>query len=189
LLDVILSQNKTAINHHLASFKERGAVKYDAVLMIPKSERIPTIVASLEGRMKVVAALSASMRSAFENLNLRVGMTSEQMIDLAEQVIEQSAEDNLAIEDVLLFLQQLITGKAGKIYDRMDMPTFFELFETYRQERHEKLVVIREEQRIQQKTYGDDGTRLSDNQDREKELTRSAIGDYLRDMQTKNQNG
>jgi hypothetical protein len=186
-LDVILEGDKAELNYRLAIFKERGVVDYGKVLSVPTSDRINQLSQNIDGRRKVSAALSAALKSGFENINLRVGMTADQIVELAEQIIDQSQEDNLAIEDVLLFLQQLITGKAGKIYDRMDIPTFFELFENYRQERYEKIVSIRNEQHNQYKTYGDTGERLSDNMDKEKELSRSALGDYLKNKWSNNE--
>lgn len=181
LLGLLLNGDKFEINLALSQYKERGAVKFDKVLAIPREQRIPTLTNTPEGMANVVTALSASMKSAFDNLNLRVGLSADQIVEIAYQIVDESNEDHLSLEDVLLFLQQLITGKAGKIYDRLDMPTFFELFENYRQERHKKLLSIREEQKAQHKTYGDTGERLSDNQDREKEIMRSALGDYLKD--------
>lgn len=114
-------------------------------------------------------------------INLRVGLTEDQIITIATEIIEESKEDNLALEDVLLFLKDLITGKAGKIYDRMDVPTFFELFETYRQTRHDALQDIRYEQSVNYKALGPT-ERASDNNDREKELHRSALGDHLKNL-------
>lgn len=155
MLDVMQVGNKSEINYALAEFKERGVVKFDRVLMIPNTERIPALVATLEGRMRVSAAITASIKSAFDNINLRVGLSPDQMVEIAEQIIDQSEEDFLALEDVLLFLQRLVTGQAGKIYDRMDVPTFFEMFETYRQERHDNLIRIRDEKHQNNKAHGD----------------------------------
>lgn len=181
MLDIMLAGNKSEINYALALLKDRGVVKFDKVLAIPSNERIPAITKTLEGRMQVSAALTASIKSAFDNVNLRVGLSPDQMVELAEMVIDESVEDNLSLEDVLLFLQQLISGKAGKIYDRMDAPTFFELFETYRESRFQTLRMIRDEQHSQFKSFGNTGERASDDQDRERELNRSAMGDYLRE--------
>ena len=154
MLNVLDKGDKVALNKHLISFKERGVVVYDKVLAISLNERIPALIKTDEGWEAVQIALTASLKSAFGNFNLRVGLNEDQMIDLAEAIIDQSHEDNLAIEDVLLFLQKLVMGQAGKIYDRMDIPTFFELFEGYRQERHQKLMQHREEQSTQFKVMG-----------------------------------
>lgn len=180
IINVILQGDRQQINNQLSLYKERGVVVFERVLQIPTNERIPALTKDFDGRVQVSAALSASITSAFSNINLRVGLNADQIVELSDQIIDQSEEDNLALEDVLLFLQQLLLGKGGKIYDRMDIPTFFELFENYRQDRYEKLQQIRYEQQSQFKSFGDRGERESDNQDREKELHRSALGDYMK---------
>lgn len=148
------SNNKIAVNSHLAKFKERGIIAFDKILSISQSDRIPELVKSENGRAEVLTALSAALTSAFNNMNLKFGVNADQTIELADQIIDQSHEDNLAIEDVLLFLQKLLVGECGKLYDRMDMPLFFEKFEVYRQERHSSLVNIRDEQHTQSKIMG-----------------------------------
>lgn len=185
MLVVMETGNKSEINQQLALLKEHGIIQFDRVLSIPNHERIQGIVAFADGRMRVSAVLSASIKSAFDNMNLRVGMNEDQIFDLAEQIIDESAEDNLSIEDVLLFLKDLISGKAGKIFDRMDMPTFLELFEKYRQERHESLMNIREEQQSNHKAFGNPD-RWSETHDKESENSmHEAMKEYMK-MQAKN---
>jgi hypothetical protein len=171
---------------HLAKFKERGVVSFPMVLSIASKDRIPALVITEEGRYEVLIALTASLKSAFNNINLRVGLNEDQMIELADAIIDQSGEDNLSLEDVLLFLQKLLVGDAGKIYDRMDIPTFFELFETYRQDRHVAILRIREEQQSQHKSSGDP-ERWSETHDKEEENSmHDAMKEYLK-MQSDNQ--
>lgn len=67
----------------------------------------------------------------------------------------------------------------GKVYNRLDITTFMELFDIHRQERFEHMVELRYGQQVQHKALGDT-ERISDNQDREKELMSSAVSDYLR---------
>lgn len=134
-----------------------------------------------EGRNSLLIALSAALNSALENINLRVSLNEDQIVELADRIIDDSFEDNLAIEDVLLFLQELVTGKAGKIYDRMDIPTFFELFENYRQRRHEKLLTIRYEESVNHKALGPTD-RSSEDLDKERQAHKEAISDHLRHM-------
>jgi hypothetical protein len=169
--------NKLAVQQHLTRFKERGVVAFDRVLSVPTNERIPALVKQPDGHLRVAAALTAAITNALQNINLRSTLTEDQIIELAGMIIEQSEEDNLALEDVLLFLQQLVSGKVGVIYNRMDIPTFFDLFESYRQERHIQLLRIREEQEAQYKAIGDK-ERISEN-DSEKDEMRAAIGSYL----------
>lgn len=180
------SGNKVAVNLHLAKFKERGVVSFPMVLSIASKDRIPALVITEEGRYEVLIALTASLKSAFNNINLRVGLNEDQMIELADAIIDQSGEDNLSLEDVLLFLQKLLVGDAGKIYDRMDIPTFFELFETYRQDRHVAILRIREEQQSQHKSSGNP-ERWSETHDKEEENSmHDAMKEYLK-MQSNNQ--
>jgi hypothetical protein len=154
MLGVIQSADRHEIRNQLLLYKTKGVVQFDKILLIPNAERIQALINLPNGMALVSAALAASIRSSFDSLNLRLTMNTEQILDLADEIIEQSAEDNFGLEDVLLFLQQLITGKAGKIYDRMDIPVFFELFETYRQDRHQALLNIRESQQVNNKANG-----------------------------------
>jgi hypothetical protein len=177
--------DKIAVQGYLSRFKQFGEISFDRVLSVPSEERIQSLISLPDGYLRVATALAAAIKSAMENINLKLPMSEDQIIELSGQIIDQSAEDNLSLEDVLLFLQQLVTGKSGKIYDRMDIPRFFELFEIYRQERHLKLMQIREEQHCQQKYMGDN-TRISEN-DSEKENMREAMGNYLKDKYQQNQ--
>lgn len=171
---------KEEVNQKLMLLKDRGVIQFDKVLAIPNIERIPGIVAYKGGRERVSAALTASIISAFGNLNLRVGMDEDQIFEMAEEIINQSFEDNLAIEDVLLFLKELITGKAGKIFDRLDMPTFFELFEKYREQRYLALKRIREEQHVQGKSYGSPDRWSDMNKDEERNAFHEAMKTYVK---------
>lgn len=136
LLPALVSGNRQAINMHLRLFKEHGAVDHRKTLEIPSAERITALCKTDNGYEQIYTILALRLGQTFNNLNLRKGMNEDQLLNLAEKIIEEAGEDNLSMEDVLLFLEQLETGKAGKIYDRLDMPTFFELFESYRQDRH-----------------------------------------------------
>jgi hypothetical protein len=170
---------------HLSKFKERGVVSFPMVLSIDSKDRIPALSKTEEGRFEVLTALTASIKSAFSNINLRVGLNEDQMIELADAIIDQSGEDNLSLEDVLLFLQKLLVGDAGKIYDRMDIPTFFELFESYRQDRHLATIQIREEQQVQYKSLGDP-ERWSETHDKEQENSmHEAMKQYLKSQEPK----
>lgn len=146
---------------HLRLFKEGGKVKHEKTLLIPSTERIPALTRSDEGYNQVYMILVANLQQAFSNLNLRKGFNEDQLLELAELIIESASEDNLSLEDVLLFLQELVLGKAGKIFDRLDIPTFFELFEGYREQRYLALRYIQYEANANYKAAGDPA-RLSD---------------------------
>lgn len=156
LLLSVQQGNKVAVTMHLNKFKANGIIQFDQVMTLPSTERIPALAKTENGRYEVLVALTASLKSAFNNFNLKFAMNEDQIIELADQIIDQSYEDNLAIEDVLLFLQGLLTSNYGKVYDRMDIPLFFEFFEKYRQKRHDQLIILRDEQQTQAKTMGRD---------------------------------
>jgi hypothetical protein len=153
--------DNNAITTHLSAFKNRELIRYDKVLSIPTGDRIPALISSEAGRGYVAQALGGALIGAFNKMNLRKGFTEDQVEDLVGLIMEESLEDNLALEDVLLFLYQLITGKAGRIYDRLDIPSFFELFEVYREKRYKALQEIKYERECNYRSMGDP-TRSSD---------------------------
>lgn len=155
MLPALARNDRLAVTMHLRLFKDKGVIRHDKTLQIPTADRIPALTASEAGYKEVFAILTMRLHEAFQNLNLRKGMDEDQLLNLAEKIIEESHEDNLAMEDVLLFLEQLVTGKCGKIYDRLDMPTFFELFEDYRERRHMALHYRQYEMHQQFKAMGD----------------------------------
>lgn len=166
---------------YLSKFKERGQVIFQKVFEIPMQDRIPILVQEEAGRYQVLIALTASLKSLFSNINLRVGLNEDQLIEIAEQVIDQSHEDNLALEDFLLFGQKFLVGEYGKIYDRMDIPTFFEFFEKYRQIRYEAIRDLREERHSQFKSMGK-GINLSPELELKKEEDASSILDLMQTL-------
>lgn len=164
---------------HLSRFKEAGLVKFERTLQIPLTERIPALVKQSEGHFSVLTAIVASLKSTLDNINLSKTFNEDQVVELAEVIIEQAHEDNLALEDVLLFLQRLVTGQAGTLYNRLDMPTFFELFESYREERFQALRNIRYEQHCNYRSIGDTA-RYSDNVRDADDNYRKALADHYK---------
>lgn len=152
-----------------------GATNYLPLMQIPSSERIPVLAKS--DRSYVHKILSAQIEYAMKFFNVSNGLSIEQIFLLSDQIIDESEEDNLSIQDVFVFLQKLCSGKMGKLFNRLDISTFMELFEIHRQERHSELLKAKEEFNMQNKFT--DLDRASDNQDREKELMHGAMVDYL----------
>jgi hypothetical protein len=179
LLSILEAGDKMEVAVYMGGFKERGVVMFREVLSVPSSERIPVLATTKEGKTRLLIALSASLRSALKNINLRIGLNEDQIISLAGKIIDTAYEDNLGLEDVLLFLDGLITGNYGKIYDRLDAPTFFELFENYRQERHEALQRIRYEQDANYKSLGPT-ERASEDTTSERDAHRSALSEHMK---------
>lgn len=159
-----------------------GTINHRMVLMIPMDERIPALTSSPEGRNHVLTLLTAALQAAFSNLNLRFGLTADQIVELADQLIDSSHEDQLGLEDILLFLGDLLTGKAGKIYDRMDIPLFFELFEGYRQKRYETLKNDEYERDVQYRALPINDRLIDIANQEERGKNREAISAYLKTL-------
>lgn len=163
----------------MCRYKVKGEVNHLSVIEnVPVSERLPAL-AKMYGNDKISGILSLAITKTLNSFNLRVGMNPAQVLELAYSLIEESEQDQLSIQDILLFLDGLPKFKYGKVYDRMDMPTFYELFEIYREQRHKAYVNAREEQHAQFKSMGD-SNRMST--DTDKEANRNAMKQYLQNF-------
>jgi hypothetical protein len=154
-----------------------GGTNYLSLARIPTGERIPALAkADREYVQKILVGQIEYMMKFF---NVKNGLSVEQIFLLVDEIIEESEVDNISLQDVYLFCYKLVTGKMGTVYDRVDIPTFMEKFQIHRDERIKQVEEFRYEEQCNHKAMGDT-ERTSDNQDREKELNRDAIGDYLR---------
>lgn len=148
--------DKASVSLILRDFKTlQGVVRYDKVLSIPSAERIPVL--AQRDFTRIITVITAALTLAFEGMNLKRGMNPIQVVDLAEAVVDSAAEDNLALEDLMLFLQKLVRGEYGSMYESMDIPKFMTAFEEYRENRWHQLNNIRDEQSAQHKCMGDAG--------------------------------
>jgi hypothetical protein len=171
--------NRRAVNNVIQKFKlPRGGVNFEAILSIPTSERIPAMAA--QDSMSTDIILTAGLTMAFESMNLTRPMNEAQVMDLSMTIIDTAAEDNLALEDLMIFLQKLVRGQYGSNYESMDIPKFMSKFEEYRQERHQSMIRIREEQHAQHKALPVDDRYSEAISDGEKQKHReAAIGDLI----------
>lgn len=188
MLNALGRGDKMALNMALKSYKsQNGAINFNLVLSIPSGERLPNLVASI-GYQRVHEVLVAGVQLAMESLNLANSLNAAQIFDLSDTLIETASEDNLAIQDVVLFLQKLTRGEMGALYSQMDIAKFMELFEVYREERFQALKVIRDEQQVQYKAFGNP-ERWSETHDKEEENSmHDAMKEYLQ-LQSSKQDG
>lgn len=118
-----------------------------ATIYIPSAERLPQLASN--DPKKAISIVAALIQLFFEPLNIARKMSPEQIAQVAEELIlEQMQEygsDNLAIEDVGLFLSALLKGEYGQLYESMDSIKFFGFFDIYRQERHRVMIRHNEE--------------------------------------------
>lgn len=145
--------DKTEIALILRQYKTiSGTENFPALMSIPLGERLPALA---QGDFsKAVALITVGLTMAFESMNVKRPMNEFQILDLAEAVIDTAREDNLALEDLMLFLQNLTRGKYEGMYESMDIPKFMEKFEIYRQERHEAIKLHRENEHLVHRSLG-----------------------------------
>ena len=144
------SSDRRAVNFEIQAYKlPNGAENFPALLSIPTSERLPAMASKDLQRTDMI--VTAGLTMAMESMNLARSMNAAQVMDLSSAIIDTAAEDNLALEDVVIFLQKLVRGHYGSNYESMDIPKFMGKFEEYRQERHESMMRIKEERDAQYK--------------------------------------
>lgn len=146
-------QDEMQVQVNLRQYVEKGAVQFDKVLAIPLTGRIPhlTHVYGLETLHKLIGALLTRFNN---ELNLIRPMSAAQIEACSFEMVMTTEEDFLSIEDYMLFFRGAMEGKYGKILDRLDQQTIFNLLEEYRQERHRQYRRIHEERHAEHKGLG-----------------------------------
>lgn len=150
----IHNQNKLEINNNLEKYREGGLVKYENLLLIPLKDRMVGLVNEY-GKEKIHGLLIIMLTDFCNFYNVIRPMTATQIVDCAFELINTSIEDYLAIEDFTIFFQGAKNGNYGKIYDRLDQQTIFDMLEVYRQDRYEKYYKVKEEKESNYKAIGD----------------------------------
>lgn len=135
-------------------------VKFEKLLSIPVSDRLPGLIQQY-GKETIHGLLVVLLTDFANSFNLIRPITPDQIVMCAFEMIDTSYEDYLSIEDFTLFFQGAKSAKYGKVLDRLDQQTIFELFENYRQQRHETYLRAKEEKESNYKSMGG-GIRSSD---------------------------
>lgn len=150
--------DKMALTIELRRFKtESGAVNYPALFDVPKDQRLAAM--AKESLRDTIGRVTVALTLAFEGMNLARPMNPSQVVDLAEAIVDSSGEqDNIAFEDLMIFLQKLTRGEYGTMYESMDIPKFMSFFDKYRDERWEAALKRRDEKEAYYKTLGDPDT-------------------------------
>lgn len=182
LLNALAVGSTGQVFNEMCRWKEKGEpLPMRVIELIPVKDRLPGLV-NTYGMDKVSAILAKAINKALSNFNLRVSMNADQVLELSLQLIDSANEDQLAFEDIMLFLDGMVKAKYGKVYDRMDIPTFFEMLENYRDERHRQYIRHKDEMHAQVKSSGD-SNRVSNDSD--KEAFRDAMKTYMKNNSEK----
>lgn len=154
MLQAVKNGNKQQINEVIRQYKlPNGAPNFTNLFLIPSKERLPVLAKNdYDGTVDIV---TAGVTLALETMNLKRPMTGEQIVELAETIVDSSHDDNLSLEDVILFMQRLVRGQYGELYESMDIPKFMQKFELYREERHQEIIAYRENEHLHYRSLGD----------------------------------
>lgn len=126
-------------------YQHEGAVKFDALLSIPLSDRIPGLIESY-GK-KTMHRLLVMILKEFNNKLLlpKAKKLTETKISIAAcEIMLLSYEDQLSLEDVILFLQRVKSGRYGPIKALVLPSILFQKMEMYRQARHKVFIKMKE---------------------------------------------
>jgi hypothetical protein len=173
--------DRVGINIELAKYKSQtGVILFEKLFALPIEQRIFSLAKNdMRG---VVTTISVALKLAMESMNLKRPMNETQIVDLAEAIVDTAAEDKIAVEDLMLFLQGLTRGKYGELYDGIDMPKVMNKFDKFRDDRWDEGIRLRDQKHEEYKKLGDDN-----NFQRYNPKDTSAFGDMMQHYRTKTQ--
>lgn len=136
-------------------YQEDKAIRFDALLGIPLEDRIPGLIERY-GNKTMYRLLVMILKEFFASLPLpRYKKPTETKTSVtACQLMLTSYEDQLALEDVILFLQRVKSGVYGSIKNLADPIILFTLLEIYRKARHEAYAKIKAQKEAEYKAMG-----------------------------------
>jgi hypothetical protein len=163
----------------LTYFSKANTPDYSKLMSIPVTDRVPELSKKMgvENMGKIIMAEVTKFQNCF---NVIRPMNAFQIAECAYAIIQSAEEDYLSLEDLILFFAGAKQSKYGKVYDRLDQQVIFEMLEVYRQERHATYLAMKEEQHSNHKSAGINERFVSEAMEFEKNETRKAIGEYLR---------
>jgi len=139
----------------LQNYQQDGSVNYEALLSIPQSDRIPGLIESY-GK-KTVHRLLVMILNEFNNKLLLPKikkLTATKVSMAACELMLTAEEDQLSLEDVILFLQRAKAGLYGPIKTLILPSVLFDKFEMYRQARHAVYMKFKEKRDAEFKAMG-----------------------------------
>lgn len=155
LLTALEKGNNRQVATILKQYKTKsGTLDFPAILSVPTAERIPALFK--RDFMYCTTLVVAALAGAFDRMGFKKEFDAVRTNDLAEEIIDSAEDDNIGIEDLLLFLQGMVRGEYG-LLETMSIPRFMSLFDKYRNNRHTALIEYRENEHLQFKGLGDAG--------------------------------
>jgi len=133
-----------------------GEVKWNALLSIPLTERLPGLIHSYGKKTahKLLVMILKEFTNALPLTKIKK-MTDTRIAIAACEVMLTAFEDQLSLEDVILFLQKAKAGHYGVIKNMSHPVQLLTLMEGYRQARHEAYQKMKDAQHEAHKALGD----------------------------------
>jgi len=136
LINSIIKNDRLAIKEAAHSLMEKGAVKYEALLSIPQSNRLQQmqkVLGTGETHLLIVILIDNFINS----YNVEAKPSAEQVLDAAYDLLVLAKQYHCAFEDLVVFFECAKRGTYGKVYNRIDGPLLMEFFNKYLDERYE----------------------------------------------------
>jgi len=139
----------------LQQYQQKEAVHFNLLLSIPLHERIPGLMADY-GSKRMHRLLVMIIREFCMSVPLpKSKKLNETRISVcACDLILSSYEDQLSLEDIILFFERAKSGKYGAIKKMVTHQLIKEMLEQYRQERHKAYMQMKEAKEGELKILG-----------------------------------
>jgi hypothetical protein len=134
---------------------KEGAINFPLLLSIPLQDRIPALVQEF-GIKRMYNLLLMIVRAFCFSLPIpkTKKLNDTRMSVCACDLILTAQEDQLSLEDIILFFERAKAGKYGPIKSLLTHYQIMSMLEKYRAERHEAYIKIKEEKDKELKAMG-----------------------------------
>ncbi len=142
-------------NLTLQQFVKEDAVEFESLLSIPLANRVPALAKEYGNkRMHKLIKLILQEFCASVPLPKSKKLTETKASVCACDLMIAAQEDQLALEDLIVFFERAKGGKYGSFKKLLTHYSIMEKLETYRNDRYAVYTRIRDEKEVYLKGYG-----------------------------------
>lgn len=139
----------------MQQFQTNGIIEFERLLSIPMQERIPGFVAEYGAkRMHKLLVMVIREFSMAIPLPKSKKLNDTRVSVCACDIMLSAYEDQLSLEDIILFFERAKAGKYKPIKKMLTHQLIREMFDMYRQERHLAYTTIKDNQDAALKAMG-----------------------------------
>ena len=139
----------------MQQYERQGAVQFDLLFSVPQTERIPALTAEY-GIKRMYKLIVTLLREFCISIPLpKTKKLNDTRISVCACDLMISAdEENLSMEDIILFFERTKRGQYGAIKKFLTHQLIKQKLEMYLKERDEALLSIRAQKEIEMKALG-----------------------------------